>query len=299
MHNPQPTRSVNVQDSSKFLTQTSNGVCQSALCKASASVSSLFLGLLISFGGSAIAQTETPPAAPPALTTALSQMDTAASEGDLDAVMEFFSPNLTHSDGLNYQNLRNALAGFWERYPDLTYRTTLNSWQQDGAAIVAETTTTITGTRTNDGRRLNLNASITSRQRFENGEIVRQDILSERSEVTTGVRPPTVEVSLPEQVTTGESFNFDAIVAEPLGERLLLGAAIEEPIRPRGYLRAAPINLEILSAGGLFKVGQAPAQPNSQWISAVVVRNDGITLVTERLQVNRPSSSTETQSPSQ
>lgn len=227
----------------------------------------------------------TPSDAPAELTTALSQIDAAANQRNLGQVMHFFSPSFTHSDGLTYQTFQNALKKFWDRYPRLTYQTTLNRWERNGDAIVADTTTTVTGTQQISGRDFTLKATITSRQQFVGGKIVRQDILTEQNQLTTGENPPQVEVSLPGQVPIARSFNFDAIVQEPLRNRLLLGVAVEEPIRPNAYLTPTPINLELLSAGGLFKVGQAPALPDSRWISAVIVREDGMTLETRRLQV--------------
>jgi hypothetical protein len=250
--------------------------------------------------------------APPQLTQALTKIDAAANEHNLEAVMSFYSSNFTSTDGLTLADMQTALKALWERYPNLTYSTQLTSWKQDGNAIVAETTTTITaaaepatpapaprsprppsntpaGSSSTEAavpRAFALAATLTSRQRFEGQKIVQQEILSERTQMTSGDSPPTIEVNLPQQVKTGQSYDFDALVKEPLGDRLLLGAALEEPINTAGYLNPTPISLEPLSAGGIFKVGQAPATPESRWVSAVVIRDDGITTVTQRLQVS-------------
>lgn len=268
---------------------------------------SIALGALLTWASAAQAQTPNSPnpaprpAAPPAanpqsapaangsapaeLTALLSQVDAAASRKDLPGVLRFYSPQFSSSDGLNYNSLQEALKTLWQRYPGLTYRTEVNSWRREGNAIVAETTTTITGAQQPNGRNQKLTSTIASRQRIEGQKIVQQEILSERSEMTLGSNPPAVQVNLPRQVTTGQQYEFDAVVTEPLGDRLLLGAAMEEPITPSGYLNPAPVSLELLSAGGLFKVGRAPNNPGAQWVSAVVVREDGITAVTQRLQV--------------
>ncbi|HEY9845599.1 MAG TPA: hypothetical protein V6D03_05315, partial [Candidatus Caenarcaniphilales bacterium] len=120
---------------------------------------------------------------------------------------------------------------------------------------------------------------------LDNQKITRQEILAEHSELTSGAKPPVVELNLPKQVKVGQDYSFDAIVKEPLGESLLLGAALEEPISPKNYLSQAQIKLEALPAGGIFKLGKAPAQASNQWISAVLVREDGMTLISQRLQV--------------
>jgi hypothetical protein len=109
--------------------------------------------------------------------------------------------------------------------------------------------------------------------------------LSERTQLTTGNKPPQVEIKLPQQVKVGEKYTFDAIVQEPVGEDLLLGAALEEPIKSTKLLNPTMANLEFLNAGGLFKVGRAPSTPGSQWVSAVIRRGEDMTIITQRLNV--------------
>lgn len=243
------------------------------------------------------AQAATPQTAPPQLKNLLTQIDAAANKHDVRAVMQFYGANFSHSDGLTRQSMEKALTQLWQRYPQMKYQTQLQSWKTEGNALVAETVTNITGTQSVDTNKLTLNATIKSRQRLENQKIVRQDILSERSQLSAGAKPPTVDIKLPQQVQTGQPYNFDAIVREPLGDDYLLGAAIEEPVQADKYFNPTSVDLELLSAGGLFKVGRAPAMADNRWVSAVLVRGDGITMVTQRLQVvgqNRPSNSSQT-----
>jgi ketosteroid isomerase-like protein len=270
----------------------------------------LLLGIMLSWAVGVQAQTEEPapadtspdPAAPanlepspvasdaPAeLLETLASIDAAASQQDLATVMSFYSPTFSNSDGLTYDGLQQALQNFWERYSNITYATQVNDWERDGSAIVATTTTTITGTERRDGNVVNLKATITSQQRFEDLQIATQEILAEQSQVTQGQNPPTVEVILPEQVGTGQEYEFDVIVQEPLGDRLLLGAAAEEAVQPSAYLDPTDVTLELLSSGGLFKIGTAPAAPETRWVSAILIRDDGITTVARRLQVVDPS----------
>lgn len=227
----------------------------------------------------------TPQTAPPQFNNLLAQIDAAANKHDVKSVMQFYAPNFTHSDGLTRQSMEKALTQLWQRYPQLKYQTQLQSWKPEGNAIVAETVTNITGAQLVDSRNMVFNATIKSQQRFEGGKIVRQEILSERSQLSAGAKPPTVNVKLPQQVKVGQQYNFDAIVQEPLGDDYLLGAAIEEPVRPENYLNPTSVELELLPAGGLFKVGRVPAQSDDRWVSAVLIRGDGMTMVTQRLNV--------------
>lgn len=231
------------------------------------------------------AQAQTPATAPQELKNLLAQIDAAANQQNVEAVMQFYGEDFSHSDGLTPESMEQTLTQLWQLYPRMRYQTQLQTWRADGNAIVAETVTNITGAQSQNTRNMVLNATINSRQRYEDGKIVRQEILSERSQLSAGANPPTVNVKLPQQVKIGQQYNFDVIVQEPLGDDYLLGAAIEEPIRPENYLNPTPVDLELLSAGGLFKVGSAPALADDRWISAVLIRGDGITTVTQRLNV--------------
>lgn len=246
------------------------------------------LGASVALGGALQpmgirAQTTQP--APTELKNFVTQLDTAATKHDVKAVLQNYSPNFSHSDGLNRQTLEQALTELWKRYPDLTYKTEITSWKPDGSAVVADTTTTITGTQKVGDRQWKINSTLKAQQRLENQKIVKQEILAEKTELTSGSNPPDVVLNLPEQVKAGQPFTFDAIVQEPLGDDLLLGTALEEPVKPDGFVNPTTADLELLNAGGVYKVGKAPLTGESRWISAVLVRQDGMTLVTQRLKV--------------
>jgi hypothetical protein len=233
------------------------------------------------------AQAIEPQQAPAELKNLLVQMDAAASKGDVKTVMGFYSPNFTHGDGLTRPNMEKALTSLWKRYPTLRYTTQLESWQKQDNTIIANTVTQISGFPSANNNNLSLNATIKSRQQISGTKILRQDILSERTQLSSGTKPPKLEIKLPQQVKAGQQYTFDAIVQEPLGEDYLLGAALDEPIQAEKYLSPTSINLELLSAGGLFKIGRAPAKPGSQWVSAVIMRGDGITMVTQRMEIKK------------
>jgi hypothetical protein len=245
----------------------------------------VFLLTLSLTGGWSRAQAETAQTAPSQLKDLLAQIDAAANRHDVNAVIQFYSQNFTNSDGLTRQTMEKALTQLWQRYPNLKYQTQLQSWKPEENGFLAETVTNITGAQSGTNRNMVLNSTIKSQQRLEDRKIVRQDVLAERSQLSTGANPPMVAVNLPQQVKTGQRYEFDAIVQKPLSNDYLVGAAIEEPVQANKYLNPAPIELELLSAGGLFKQGQAPAKAQSLWVSGVLIGSDGMTLITQRLQV--------------
>jgi hypothetical protein len=234
-------------------------------------------------------QAATPETAPAELVATIEAIEAAANAQNLDQVMALYSDDFQGPDGFTRDQYQATLSEFWEKYASLTYDVELLSWDTDGTGLVAETMTTVEGTQRSAGRDVTVTASVQSRQRYENGQVVSQEILAEETHLASGDNPPRVTVQLPETVAPGASFNFDAIVAEPLGDRVLLGLALDEGVTSEDFLAPRPVDLEALSAGGLFKVGKAPAQPDQRWISSVLVRSDGIVIDTRRLTVeNEP-----------
>ncbi len=246
----------------------------------------LLAGMLLSLATNVQAQTPNSPdsAAPAELTGAIAAMDDAASRQDVGQVMALIDEDFMHADGLTRDMLQQALEGFWERYDELTYTTTLDSWQQSEDGVVAETTTEIAGLQRTDVRDFQLLATVTSRQTYRNGLLVQQETLTEDNRLSSGTNPPDLQVQAPDSVPTTRNFAFDVIVPEPLGDRQLLGTAIEESITPDTYLSTPRPRLELLNAGGLFKTGRAPALSGSRWVSGIIIREDGMTTVTRRIR---------------
>ncbi|EKV02587.1 hypothetical protein Lepto7375DRAFT_4824 [Leptolyngbya sp. PCC 7375] len=230
------------------------------------------------------AQAAPPETAPAALTNALEQIQSASNQQDIDGVMEFYADSFTNNDGFTYATLETTLPQLWERYETLNYRVELQSWEEVDGGYVAETVTYIDGTQTMP-RRLSLESVIHSRQQFTGNKITSQEILSERNQLSSSATSPEIVVILPERVQPGESYGFDAIVQEPLGERYLLGAALDEGTTQEDFFTPRPLDLELLSAGGLFKLGDAPTDDDNLWVSGLLIREDGLIVVTRRLRV--------------
>lgn len=249
---------------------------------------SVLLGLVIWGTGTAISRpvnAEPSETAPANVTNLLTQIDDAANRQDVEAVMGFYGSNFTNSDGLNHQTLKQVLKDFWNKYSRLNYRTQLQSWQQNGEVLTTTTVTEITGTKTINNREFTLTSTLTSQQQIEGGKIVQQEILAEKNKLTLGNQPPTVVFNVPSEVKIGQEYTVDAIVQEPLNEEILIGTAITEPVTAKAYTQEGLLQLEFLPSGGIFKVGQAPNTSGDNWVSAILMRQGGVTLVTQRLRV--------------
>ncbi len=242
-----------------------------------------------------IAKAESPQTAPQELKDAIAGIEAAANDRDLDGVLDYYSEDFTNTDGLNIETLAKGLEQMWNRYPNLEYTTEIKSWAEEGDLLVAETITTVTGVQRNQSRDIQLNSTIKSRQYFKDLELVDQEILAEQSRLTSGENPPQIEVIAPETVQTGEKYNFDLIVDRPLEDKVLLGAIKEEKTSSNLYLNSTALKLEPLPAGGIYKTSTAPLLPDSSWVSAVLIRGDGITMITHRINVEAKSENNRSQ----
>ena len=261
---------------------------QNALSKAGTAAIApglLSLGILTVLGHHVRA--ESPETLPSDLRATITAIEKAANEQDLSKLMSFYNANFTHSDGLTVEVMTQALEQTWSKYPQFQYRTTIESWERQGDDLVVETLTQMNGSQIDRGRNVSLVSTVRSRQYFQEQKIIRQEIISEQTELKTGEQPPVVKAIAPETVKVGATYNFDVIVTEPLENNVLLGAALEERTGSDRYINPSTLELEPLSAGGIYKVVTAPLLPDNHWLSAIVVRSDGITMVTKRVRIER------------
>lgn len=248
---------------------------------------SLGLSVALVLGLATGIKAETPETIPQSVKTTIMEIERAANQQDLSGLMEYYSAEFTNNDGLTKKSLGNALRQVWKNYPRLRYATKIESWEQEGDKLVAKTITTIRGTQPTRGRVIRLDSVVTSNQHFMDGKLIHQEVLSEKTRLTSGKNPPLVEVIAPETVKVGEQYDFDVIVLEPIGDEVLLGGALEEKTSSDRYLEPTTLQLEQLSAGGIFKTTKASLLPDNQWLSAILVRGDGITVITQRVRTQK------------
>ncbi len=248
------------------------------------------LSIGISNGGAAIAQPPTARTSPASTgTTPDSLFQTlagAASQKQLASVLSCYSESFRSQDGLDRQGVGNTLESLWQLYPQVQFTSQVLSSQVKDGRTIAEVETRISGTGQRDGRSLRLEGRQVSRYTLEQNQIVAETVLNEESRQTTGAKPPQLTVQLPERVLTGQQFSFDAIVEDPLGDDFLLGSISSTPVTKAGYLQPqVNLRLEALQAGGLFKQARAPQKPGQFWMTALVVRKDGMITVARRLTI--------------
>ena len=225
----------------------------------------------------------------------MASLDAAASKRDLDAVLGFYSANFRHSDGLSKDEYGKILAALWQRYNQIQYTSRLVKWELKDGQLIAEVATEVRGVKSKDNDDFTLRASLTTRQTYTKADstgklgwqIVGQEVLTETSSLSTGETPPPVNLRVPTIIGVGRQYVLDAIVTEPVGNGILLGATLDRPVNNANYNRDETIDLAPLRAGGVFKIGQAPFRAGDRWVSVVIVRQNGMTIASQRMKVSR------------
>lgn len=224
-------------------------------------------------------------AVPDTLRQRIQAWDTAASNEDLEQLLGYYGETFVDGDGIDRTQLRTLLQSFWDRYGNLTYHTQILAAQQTATGWDVEALIHISGDELVQGRRLSLTSTIRCQQHWQNNQLVGQTVVTEQNQITSGQNPPTLTMNLPDEVAVNSTFNLDVIIAEPLDEDLVVGALIDEPVALETLNNPKVAEFEPLNSGGLFKIGHAPDRPEQRWISAVVIRQGGMTLVTQRLRI--------------
>ncbi|MBL1209576.1 nuclear transport factor 2 family protein [Geminocystis sp. GBBB08] len=222
---------------------------------------------------------------PKELLEVVTKIDLAANNQDLKLIEQNISPKFTTEDGLNYENFTSSLKNLWSKYKDLKYTTKIESWKQNQDQLVATTITNIQGSYDINGKKFTLNSEIKSEQYFLNNQLIKQKILTEKNEVTSGEKPPIATVNLPQKARPGQEFDFDVILQDPIGSYSVLGGVLENKIDSSLYLKPSTLELDTLSAGGIFKRVKLPMTPEDHWYSVILINTDGMRMITQRVNV--------------
>jgi len=117
------------------------------------------------------------------------------------------------------------------------------------------------------------------------GQILEQEVLEEESWVYSGDQRLPVTLQIPDAVLTGQRYDVDVILDEPLDSGLLAGGILEVSPYEAQIMRAPTIQLGTLHAGGLFKRVQAPYTPGGQTWTVMLVHPDGTLIASKRVRV--------------
>ena len=209
-------------------------------------------------------------------------LEDALNSGDRGKLEQLISPAATLDPAL----VTTRLLRLGQTFSDLHWEVSETRARAGGEVSL---TIQVKGRRSSDGIDYRLEAvqdvavSIAS-----DGTITGQRILREESFVYSGDMRLAVHLQIPDAVRTGERYDVDVIVDEPLGEAVLAGGILEVTPAVAAALDAPAIQLGILYGGGLFKRVQAPYQGDAQTWAVMLLHPEGALIASKRVRLIDP-----------
>jgi hypothetical protein len=224
------------------------------------------------------------------------QMDRQASEKNMQGVLEFYGKDFKSDDGLDRETTAKALESLWKSLEKPQYKTEVLSVTGDGDRAVVKAKTSLAGILQQGEANFDLTGETETLSRFERigsssaWHLVKQEVLAERSMLTSGKEPPKVSLNLPVKVAVGSTYRVEAVLDKSLRDSPALGGINQTLLSASAVPNVSSVNLNLLSSGGIFASNKAPKTPQDQAISLGFVNTTGTTFITQRIKVTAKSS---------
>ena len=143
----------------------------------------------------------------------------------------------------------------------------------------------IKSTRTIGDQVYNLHTKQTVEIETYNNKIKNYKVIDEESILSSQESPLIVKIISPDKVLTGERYEINLIIEKPLDDSLTAGGMIILKHNEKRNLSNDLFSIIPNQSGGLFKYIQAPLEPGSQIISAIITHPKGIYSFTKKIKV--------------
>ena len=131
----------------------------------------------------------------------------------------------------------------------------------------------------------NLNTKQTVKIETYNNKIKGYRVIDEESILNSRNSPLNVKLISPEKVLTGERYEINLIIESPLDNSLTASGMIVIKNNEKMKISNDQFDIKPDQSGGLFKYIQAPLEPGSQTISAIITHPEGIYSITKKIKV--------------
>ena len=143
----------------------------------------------------------------------------------------------------------------------------------------------IKSTRTIGDQVYNLHTKQTVEIETYKNKIKNYKVIDEESILSSQESPLIVKIISPDKVLTGERYEINLIIEKPLDDSLTAGGIIILKNNEKTNLSNDLFSIIPNQSGGLFKYIQAPLEPGSQIISAIITHPKGIYSFTKKIKV--------------
>jgi len=111
------------------------------------------------------------------------------------------------------------------------------------------------------------------------------EVINEESILNSKKSPLIVKIVSPDKVLTGEKYEMNLIIENPLDNSLTASGMIVLKNEDNLNISNDFFGIKPNQSGGLFKYIQAPLKPGSQTISAIITHPEGIYSITKKIKV--------------
>ncbi|WP_413677210.1 hypothetical protein [Prochlorococcus sp. MIT 0916] len=111
------------------------------------------------------------------------------------------------------------------------------------------------------------------------------EVIDEESILHSKNSPLSIKIVSPKKVLTGEKYEINLIIENPLDNSLTASGMIVLKNEDDKKISNDIFGIKPNQSGGLFKYIQAPFKPGSQTISAIITHPKGIYLITKKIKV--------------
>ncbi len=143
----------------------------------------------------------------------------------------------------------------------------------------------IISTREINSQAYNLHTKQTVKLETYKNKIKGYKVIEEESILNTKNSPLIVKIISPKKVLTGEKYEVNLIIENPLDNSLTASGMIVLKNEDNINISNDIFGLKPNQSGGLFKYIQAPLNPGFQTISAIITHPEGIYSITKKIKV--------------
>ncbi len=197
--------------------------------------------------------------------------------------------NQNKNDSLKELFLHNSFKQFNKHYLDFRKNYTDAKWsikQISHGSDQSFLDVKITSTREIGGEIYNLNSKQTIKVEMFKNKIKSFKVINEESILNSIFSPLVVKIISPDKVSTGERYEMNLIIEEPLDNSLVASGMIVLKNNENIHISKNQFGIKINQSGGLFKYIQAPLKPGFQTISAIIIHPKGIYSITKKIKVD-------------
>ncbi len=181
----------------------------------------------------------------------------------------------------SFNNFNKSYKTFREKYRDIKWSIEPSRNEQNESILDIK----IRSLREINDQVYNLYTKQTVKITTYKNKIKGYKVIDEESILNSQNSPLIIKIVSPDKVLTGEKYEVNLIIENPLDNSLTASGMIVLRNANNMNISNDIFGIKPNQSGGLFKYIQAPLEPGSQTISAIITHPEGIYAITKKIKV--------------